>query len=759
MNDKIFEIIDELFEQSPKAAEEYMVTALEESLRSNKREVALKLYNELIGYYRQTSEKERLLEMFDGVLKLLALMGAEDTISYATTTLNIANGYRSIGMLEEAKDYYTKTQNIYAEAIAENRLSKWDMCVAGLYNNMSLLYQELADYREAESLLKKALEIVTHRQEKFEIAVTYANLANTMLLCRDYDQAYRYAQEAITRFKARNYKDAHYCAALSAMASCYYEWGESSRAKALFVQAMNIVENTIGRNSQYKRLEESIKMCEDNKRNEGFITGLELSRQYFETYGKTMLEKNFSEYMDKITVGVVGEGSDCYGFDDEFSTDHDFGPGFCIFVDDEVDDEIVAKLGTAYESLPKEYMGYKTQETVMGQGRRGVIRTSEFYQKHLGGAEYSCIDFKKLQDYELAVCTNGQIFYGAETDFIKMREALSAGYPASVRLLKMSEDVAKFSQTGQYNYKRMLQREDDFTAELMLADFCKAGMILYHHFMDTYPCHDKWLKASTLRLQEGEVLVGLLEKVTNMIKIGEPLKDVLAAIDEVGAFLAAAMYEKGDISDIDVYLANHVSELMFKASVVELTKEELVERIVRLEFKAFDEVKNEGGRASCQDDWPTFSVMRKAQYLVWNKEMLVQYYYDFSREYELGHNLITEKYGRMMESTAPLQYKELKLHFPKLSEEKKAIIDQIVALQVGMTEEFGKDNPDIIERARSIHSYEDNYNNTSSETYLRGEISTYSDKMLQLYAAFVVDCVKNGINITEVTIGNIDKSI
>jgi hypothetical protein len=43
---------------------------------------------------------------------------------------------------------------------------------------------------------------------------------------------------------------------------------------------------------------------------------------------------------------------------------------------------------------------------------------------------------------------------------------------------------------------------------------------------------------------------------------------------------------------------------------------------------------------------------------------------------------------------------------------------------------------------------------TSYETYLRGEISTYSDKMLQLYGAYVVHCSANNINIAAQTIEN-----
>ena len=143
--------------------------------------------------------------------------------------------------------------------------------------------------------------------------------------------------------------------------------------------------------------------------------------------------------------------------------------------------------------------------------------------------------------------------------------------------------------------------------------------------------------------------------------------------------------------------------------------------------------------------------------MTWDRTMLLQYLYDFNREFNLGHNLITEKYGRMMESTAPEKYAEFSEQFPEIPDDKKAVIEQVVALQMNMVEEFAKEYPKVVTNARNLHTYEDNIADTSYETYLRGEISTYSDKMLQLYAGFVVRCVKEGKNIARETILNTAK--
>lgn len=185
-----------------------------------------------------------------------------------------------------------------------------------------------------------------------------------------------------------------------------------------------------------------------------------------------------------------------------------------------------------------------------------------------------------------------------------------------------------------------------------------------------------------------------------------------------------------------------------------LSKDELIDQLILLEWKAFDKVENVGGRADCQDNFLTFQVMRRSQYLTWNEELLSSFIQDFLEANERGWNLITEKYGRMMESTAPEEYERIKGQFPEISPEKKAIIEAIVEIQVKWDEEFAKAYPRLSGQGRSIHTGEDNLYNTSSETYLRGELSTYSDRTLGLYGAFVADYAKRGENLIKDTVKN-----
>ena len=82
------------------------------------------------------------------------------------------------------------------------------------------------------------------------------------------------------------------------------------------------------------------------------MQGLEEARRLYEKYGVDMIDRLFPKWAGRIAVGLAGHGSECFGFDDELSRDHDFPEGFCLWLDDETDRAIGVQLARAYRSLP-----------------------------------------------------------------------------------------------------------------------------------------------------------------------------------------------------------------------------------------------------------------------------------------------------------------------------------------------------------------------------------------------------------------------
>ena len=130
----------------------------------------------------------------------------------------------------------------------------------------------------------------------------------------------------------------------------------------------------------------------------------------------------------------------------------------------------------------------------------------------------------------------------------------------------------------------------------------------------------------------------------------------------------------------------------------------------------------------------------------WDDEMLQSYHEDLIEAINSGRNLMTEKYARMMESTAPEQYKAVRDFLPVLNEEMKTIIEEIVATRIRWAEEFACKYPKIAGRGRHLYTLEDRPYDTSVETYLRGELSTYSENTLELLLKHINQLQREGIN-------------
>ncbi len=938
--------LDELFaQQKIEEIPQYLESHIAQAVSENAQDVLLTLYNEIIGFYRETGQYTLSVENCHKAIALMDEMGIQDTIPYATTLLNAANAHRAAGLLQESLDLYNKVRPIYVAQLKED-----DMYFANFYNNLSLLYQEMKDFASAKEQLVNALYIVNHKSDKqFEVAVTQANLANTCIELGQDDEAKARAEEAIRIFEEIGVDDAHYSAALSALGSLYYMDKDYTNALNIMEKSRDCVEKYLGTdNIQYQRLSDNIQIIKgrldevqaskqadvqttlpeenvsensleqsgeaenitsalenqalealvleervseneivDNEEienaetidtettdtesieintdttninteemnaetidinaertdtesiesesieskisdaekayNEGIgpekekdlfesviediiresektaleevqqeeesetveeitenlkpeMTGLELCRRYYEEYGQPMIAEKFPDYESCIAVGLVGKGSDCFGFDDVLSRDHDFGPRFVLWVTKEVYNQIGKELQAAYENLPTSFMGIDRIETFHGKDRCGVMIIEEFYknvlginpvgifaqpeENHASGKEKmdAIKSWLAVQDYALAAAVNGEVFRDDEGIFTKYREILQAYYPKAVWYRKIAQTCGLFSQSGQYNLPRMRRRGQFVSAELAKVECMKHAMKLYYLLNRTYAPHDKWLfkglPENPLMTVDHTNVTELIEKISLLPADRAHEQELTTAIESLAVIFANELEKQDIIGQCDLYLDACTKELAAKSdalltAIIANTSviTALSLSIAKAEFEAFDKVQNEGGRASCQNNWPTFKVMRMSQYMTWTEDMLLQYLYEFKTNYEHGRNMVEEKYARMMESTAPEDYAAFADQLPTLSKEKKAIMEQVIGLQVKWMEEFALAYPNLAEDARRIHTSEDLPDDTSYETYLRGELGTYSDRMLEMYGRYIVAHAQENKNV------------
>ncbi len=738
--------------------EPFLLKKMEEARVLGDSSALVTLYNELIGHYREMGEGEKSMVCCRQVLELMGSMGLEGTTAYATTLLNVANACRAAGLLRESMIYYQKVKEIY-----EGELEGTDFRYASLYNNMSLLFQEMGDFESACDCLERALAIaVRYDEARIEVAVTYTNLAASQLKLGRIQEAIDNLNKAFSIFEMDTEKDYHYSGALSAMGEAQYMAGNLEESARYYKLALHEIERNMGRNKAYEITLQNlnavtVRLSQFPAAGRNFTNGMELCQAFYEEYGIPMIREKFPQYEKMIAVGLVGEGSECFGFDDELSRDHDFGPGFCMWLTDQLYEEIGQQLQEEYERLPATYMGITRYTTAKAQKRVGVFRIGDFYESLIGLKDVPTTQHQWLflDDYRLASAVNGKVFRDDLGEFTRIRQGILAYYPEEVRMKKIARQAALMAQSGQYNYSRMFGRGETVTAAIALSEFMKHTMSMVYLLNRTYAPFYKWMHRGMRTLPVLPEIGDILNALVDFPKGDER---ILQTIEIIVALIIAEMKKQGLTSGEDNYLDHHTDRILGRIPQKEKKddtfKTALINEMVSLEWEAFDQVENEGGRADCQDDWNTFSIMRKSQYLTWSEEMIKSYISDFRRANARGWNLITEKYGRMMESTAPSHYAKLKDSLPELPEVKKEIIEEIIKIQVDWMEEFAARYPKAAGNARTIHTSEDTPFNTSYETYLRGELSTYSDETLDLYGRFIARLCRENLNLAEMTMEN-----
>ena len=172
-------------------------------------------------------------------------------------------------------------------------------------------------------------------------------------------------------------------------------------------------------------------------------------------------------------------------------------------------------------------------------------------------------------------------------------------------------------------------------------------------------------------------------------------------------------------------------------------KEKLIEEILEKEWSYFSKLNNIGGRADCQDNREEFIIMRKSQWETFNEETLLSYLEDLNSK----NNPLFQKYGQMMKYNSPQEYEKVKDILENPSKNKITLIEKIMSIYMEWEEEFFKKYPIFSSMGRPLYSTEDDNIETSIETYLRGELLSYSEKTLQLYLKYIIEMKEKNINL------------
>ncbi|MFP1710863.1 DUF4037 domain-containing protein [Gardnerella vaginalis] len=595
---QLYKELDSMFANhaSAQEIEKYLLNALNQSQAKSSQEesdaqaLQLSVLNELMGFYRSRGEYAKNKPIIDNALDLAKKMDLVGSEAGTTTLINAATSLRAAGSYERAAEIYSQAIKESSETLKPN-----DRKLAALHNNLSMLYSETGNTSEAINELNIALEILQKSSidpsTDIDIAATHTNLALAILQeCSQPNEstnskftilnsAFEHAQMSLKIYKdGNNQNQPHYASALAGYAQVQYARKEYSDSVDAYSKALDLIAQCYGKDSEsYAITLENLQQAqeaaekftetgvadaiqcaaeksqatdepkpESNKTIKSIKTvkteynpkiknGMQLAKSYWQTYGKPLLDQpKFAKYKNRIAAGLVGHGSECYGFDDEISRDHDFGPGFCLWLTDEDYAKIGDDLQAAYDSLPQEYAGFGSREetprakSCEGSKRVGVFSISEFFENITGFATAPSQNephlWLSLSETTLAAATNGQIFADPLGEFSKARQSFKL-MPDDVRISLISRRLGMMAQAGQYNVPRMLARKDGAAAWLSINEFVHATasivFLLNNPISAGYLPYYKWQFAALRKLSNrmASRLSGVANQLESLMRL------------------------------------------------------------------------------------------------------------------------------------------------------------------------------------------------------------------------------------------------
>ena len=628
--------LDAIFDRHAAATEAgpYLEQAMVDAENAGDEAGLLTVLNETMGFYRSQGRHKDNQWIVQRALELAARMGLTTGTSeaWATTLINCATAMRAAKQYDQAEDLYHQAQDVCRHSLAPT-----DRRLAALHNNLSMLYSETNRPDKAELELREALRIIeassVNPDEDIDVASSHTNLALTLLTEHKLEGAHWHAAKALDIYKTGHLEhSAHYASALAGYAQVCFAEKRYADAVAGYRHALDVIEECYGKDTDYWRItEDNLRQAESQAQAAGIdivpndttdattasaqeatnaeaagqystdapvmptapvsdsaatatpavgISGLKLARAFWTQVGKPMIAAKYPQYVARIAVGLVGHGSECYGFDDAYSQDHDFGPRFCLWLSDEDYAVIGEQLQTDYDALPRDFSidaqghavfstntsaiatdhGTPSPITPRAQGanrRDGVFRIGDFFESLTGyrtaPAQTSPHEWLMLDEATLAAATNGEVFADPTGQFSKTRQGFK-DMPDDVRLALISKRLGMIAQAGQYNLPRSLKRGDGAAAWLSIHEFVNAASSLV--FLINVPMvagylpYYKWQFAALRKLSKSmfALLPDVAEQLESVMRLssaacyggagfGEGGKGSAPAIDQINGIV------------------------------------------------------------------------------------------------------------------------------------------------------------------------------------------------------------------------------
>ena len=606
-------------------ADEYLQQAMADAENAQDYAGLLTVLNEMMGFYRSQGRHQENQWIIQRAIELALRMGLEGTEAWTTTLINAATSQRAAGNLDQAEDLFEQAldaaRRTYGPddrrlaALHNNRSmlfsqthrrrqaidelheslrilehssvdAQSDVDIASTCTNLALAMLDGedqptdAELEEAQSLARRTLDIYQHAgsDSSAHYASALAGAAHVSFASEDYAEAVRQYQRALDviarcygehtdyyRVTAQNLQEAQRKLELTQSTDNPHDSVDDSPAQSTVHTDIHrsavhnaSVPSTMQASAQHSTSPRTLAPGTALRVAE---PGMALAKAYWQELVKPMIDERYASVKHRIAAGLVGHGSECYGFDDALSRDHDFGPRVCLWLTADDYAEFGERLQADYDALPSMFHGVSRSAATpraQGEGRRdGVFEIAAFFTQLTGMPHAPADDephlWLSLDESTLAAATNGRVFQDGLGAFSSARQSFPR-MPDDVRLALISRRLGMISQAGQYNLPRMLERGDGAAAWLCIEQFADAASSLVFLVNNPasvgYAPYYKWRFAALRRLSARPAMLlteicGELEQLMRLSSaacfggagFGEGGKGAAPSIDTVNAIV------------------------------------------------------------------------------------------------------------------------------------------------------------------------------------------------------------------------------
>jgi len=338
------------------------------------------------------------------------------------------------------------------------------------------------------------------------------------------------------------------------------------------------------------------------------VRGLDLARRFFEQEAKPAMEKHCPEVLKEAACGLAGQGSECFGYDDEYSRDHHWGPRVMVWLPDiyfaKLDPEIWKRVT---KDLPSHFEGFEVVSGLLGGAGLEPEGISNFLMRAIGRKDLPATfqDWLDIPEEDFAHVVNGEVWHDGKGEFTKMRDFINGYYPDDVWKRRIAHWCRYASGMALYAMKRAELRQNTVYYFTAFGRTLKMTMELACMLNRTYFPYDKWLYTTFCQLENlAPEMLPLIEEATASDTSWKRRNDIC---EELHIMLDAYMVEIGLVTPHPEYKSHPTSGLrILERSYQELLKsvpEEILRHTPLWDQKFLEEFISGYVRDLSQEEW------------------------------------------------------------------------------------------------------------------------------------------------------------